>query len=57
MSTRRFLPGEIAWTDLTIKDAGPVRDFYRHVVVGKSRMFPWGDTTISGWYHRADRKW
>jgi uncharacterized protein len=43
MSTTRFLPGEIAWSDLTIKDAGTVRDFYRRVVGWKAENVSMGE--------------
>jgi hypothetical protein len=36
-------PGSIVWTDLTVKDAGRLRDFYRDVVGWKPEGVGMGD--------------
>ncbi len=36
MADPQALPGIIAWTDLTVKDAGKIRDFYSEVVGWKA---------------------
>jgi len=36
-------PGSIVWTDLTVKDADSVRDFYRDVVGWKASPLSMGD--------------
>jgi hypothetical protein len=56
MPAKRFLPGEIAWTDLTIREAAPVRDFYRRVVGWKVRNVSMGEYDDFGMVPRGSSK-
>jgi uncharacterized protein len=40
---KTYQPGEIAWVDLTVPNAGEIRDFYQEVVGWKAREVEMGD--------------